>query len=197
MTILAERPRTTKAAHRGPKSSSEQLPDVALERAVGEHAGIQPAFRAYVQSRKGLASAFRKRARHDREAFVDAEKKLHAYEEAMQRAITEREEAEQQALKCYAEALCRSEAKASEEYRQRMRQALTQCRVAIEQAWNASVATSEDVTAVFASDSTVPLPLSRPVRTSPVRTVVATTRSNAVRLWSNVSLPFRKAGKTP
>jgi hypothetical protein len=172
---------------------------------AGEQPGIEPAFQAYLHSRKSLANAFRGRARSDKQAYEYAVQRYEVYERAVEQAVKDREMAERDALIAYAETLALAGERASAEYHQRMKQALKECRQTVEQAWRGAEDTSGTVTCVFAGDEGVG-PQNRTLfnRPSRPRTVAvsvlgrlnafaarlsavaragSTSGSNGVRLW--------------
>ncbi len=118
--------------------------------------GVKPAYLTYLNARKGLATAFRGRQLRDKEAYEDAQKCYQAYQQAMDNAVKAKEKAEREALALYKAAVDTAVDKASQEYRERMRQASFQCKKAIDDAWRASMETSSTMAGIFENDDVLP-----------------------------------------
>jgi hypothetical protein len=114
--------------------------------------GIRPAYYAYLEARRGLEKAFEGREHEDDEAYKDAQRRYQLCEEAMERAMKEREKAERDALDIYRETVDKAVKNASYAYRERMKQALSECEHKMEQVWRTSWETSAEMTKVFHSD---------------------------------------------
>ena len=124
--------------------------------------GIQLAYDEYLKARKRLANAFRGREFQDREAYINAAWRYRIYEEAMEKAVKAREKAEREALNIYLNTVDKALLQASEEFRERMMQALRECRHKTEQAWQSSIEISTDMTYVFQNDVSIPPVEERP-----------------------------------
>jgi len=154
------RPSTAKKANAkvvkqpvAPVAEESQVP--APEKEANAQTGVQPAYLGYLHARKGLANAFRGRQRQDEQAYEDSQRRYRAHEDAIDRALRVREKAEREALELYRATIDSAVAKASGEYRDRMRQALAECRMATDGAWKASMETSAVMTGVFEGDRPV------------------------------------------
>jgi hypothetical protein len=121
----------------------------------GVQTGVQPAYLSYLRARKGVANAFKGRQRQDDQAYEDSQRRYQAYEEAIDEALKARQKAEREAADLYRAAVDSAVEKASGEYRNRMRQALAECKSATDSAWKASMETSFGMTGVFESDRLV------------------------------------------
>ena len=196
MTISAEQQGTKRAPARSARRSAAQAEgssDVTTGGPVEPEPGVQPAYREYQQARKSLASAFRGRVRHDRAAIEHAERRYRTYDEAMDKALKNREKAERDALIAYAETLARAEEQASEVYHQRMKQALKECQQAIAQAWKESTENSGDMANVFADDKSIPSQPGMLARLPRPGAVASGVRRKVVALNASLS-PRVKAG---
>jgi hypothetical protein len=136
---------------------SDALPERATGESVVAQAGIQLAYDDYLKARKRLANAFKGREFQDREAYINASWRYRIYEKAMEKAVKDREKAEREALNIYLNTVDKALLHASEEFRDRMIQALRECRHKTEQAWQASIETSADMTYVFQNDVSIPV----------------------------------------
>jgi hypothetical protein len=119
----------------------------ALSGEVGKTA-LLPAYRTYLDGRKGLAQAFREREQRDQEAYKDAERRYHLCEQAIDRAVKARERAELDASEAYKEELDKAVEKASQTYKEKTKQALIECKQKVVDAWKSSTETSGDMTGV-------------------------------------------------
>jgi hypothetical protein len=115
--------------------------------------GISPAYRTYLEAQKHLAKAFKGRERLYQEAYNDAESRYKLCEEAMEKAVKEREKAERDAMDMYRETVDKAIEKASGVYREKMKQALMECKQKIDDAWIAAQETSAEMTAIFEGGS--------------------------------------------
>ena len=131
-----------------------RTPDI--DGAAAPAPGVKPAYLTYLHARKGLATAFRGRQLRDREALEDAQKCYQAYQQAMDNAVKAKEKAEREALGLYRTAVDSAVDKASQEYRERMRQASAQCKKVIDDAWKASMETSTTMAGIFENDEVLP-----------------------------------------
>ena len=113
---------------------------------------IPPAYRSYLEARKGLAEAFKGRERQDQEAYRDAERRYQLCEEAIEKAMKVREKAELDALDAYREAVGTAVDKASQVYKDKMKQARIECKQRVTDAWRSSMETSARMTGVFEED---------------------------------------------
>jgi hypothetical protein len=111
--------------------------------------GISPAYRSYLEAQKGLAKAFRGRGLLYQEAYNDAERRYKLCEEAMEKAVKEREKADRDAMDMYRETVDKAIEKASGVYREKLKQALMECKQKIDDAWIAARETSAEMTAIF------------------------------------------------
>jgi len=172
-------------------------PDATTDESVAA-AGIQLAYDEYLKARKRLSNAFRGREFQDREAYVSAEWRYRIYEEAMEKAVKAREKAEREALNIYLNSVDRALLQASEEFRERMMQALRECRHKTEQAWQSSIETSTDMTYVFQNDVSI-LPSENQTDVRLKKTVRK--RNNAherLRAWKNGFIAlFHRDTKAP
>jgi hypothetical protein len=131
--------------------------DGVTDESTVNQVGIQQAYDEYLKARKRLAGAFRGREFQDREAYVSAAWRYRIYEEAMEKAVKAREKAEREALNIYLNSVDKALLQASEDFRDRMMQALRECRHNTEQAWQSSIETSTDMTYVFENDVRIPI----------------------------------------
>jgi hypothetical protein len=118
--------------------------------------GVKPAYLTYLSARKGLATAFRGRQLRDKEVYEDAQECYQAYQQAIDNAVQAREKAEREALGLYRGTVESAVEKASQEYRERMRQASVQCKKATDDAWKASMETSATMAGIFENDEVLP-----------------------------------------
>lgn len=132
-------------------------PDGTTDESDATQAGIQLAYDEYLKARKRLANAFRGRESQDRVAYVSAAWRYRVYEEAMEKAVKAREKAEREALNTYLSTVDKALLQASEEFREKMLQALRECRHKTEQAWQSSIEISTDMTYVFQNDVSIPV----------------------------------------
>ncbi len=109
---------------------------------------LLPAYRTYLQGRKGLAQAFRDREQRDQEAYKDAERRYHICEQAIDNAVRVRETAEEYACGAYREEMDRAIEKASQTYKDKTKQALVDCKQRVVDAWRSSAETSGDMSGV-------------------------------------------------
>jgi phenylalanyl-tRNA synthetase alpha subunit len=126
--------------------------DKAISDSERVEEGVQPAYRTYLEARKGLAKAFRLRVQQDQEAYKDAERQYQAYENAINTAIQLREKAERDALEKYREDLDIAIYKASLAYKEKLKQARMKCKQSVMDAWTNSMGTSTRMTRVFEED---------------------------------------------
>ena len=118
--------------------------------------GVQPAYLDYLQARKGLATAFRGRQLYDKQAYDDSQRCYQSYEQAIENAFKTRQKAEREALAIYRSAIDTAVEKASQEYRERMREASVQCKRTTDDSWKASMQTSGAMADIFNNDQTLP-----------------------------------------
>ncbi len=130
-----------------PQDQITQSEDPVLSGEVGKTA-LLPAYRTYLEGRKGLAQAFREREQRDQEAYKDAERRYHLCEQAIDRAMKAREKAELDASEAYREEVEKGVEKASQAYREKTKQALVECKQKVVEAWRSSTETSGDMTGV-------------------------------------------------
>ncbi len=109
---------------------------------------LLPAYRTYLEGRKGLAQAFRDREQRDQEAYKDAERRYHICEQSIDRAIRAREGAEYAASEEYKEDLDRAIERASQAYKEKTRQVLADCKQKVVEAWRSSTESSGDMNGV-------------------------------------------------
>ncbi len=129
--------------------------DIAISDSDLVEEGIQPAYRTYLEARKGLAKAFKWRVHQDQEAYKDAERQYQVYEDAINTAIQLREKAERNALEKYKEDLDITIYKASLAYKERMKQARMECKQSVMDAWMNSMETSTRMTRAFEEDRNI------------------------------------------
>ena len=116
---------------------------------------VKPAYRNYLEARKGLAEAFRGRALRDQEACKDAEQRYQLCEEAIEKAMKVREKAELNALEAYREELNKAVEKASQEYKGKMKQALIECKQNVMEAWKSSMENSVRMKGIFEEERNI------------------------------------------
>ncbi len=109
---------------------------------------LLPAYRTYLEGRKGLAQAFRDREQRDQEAYKDAERRYHICEQAIDNAVKMREAAEEDASAAYKEDLDKAIERASLTYKDKTKQALADCKQRVVESWRSSAETSGDMTGV-------------------------------------------------
>ena len=110
--------------------------------------GLSPAYRTYLDARKSLAQAFKERERQDQEASRDAELRYQLCEEAINKAMKEREKAELDASDVYREDVDKAIDKASQTYKDTTKHALIECKQKIMDAWQSSMESSAEITDV-------------------------------------------------
>ena len=110
--------------------------------------GVQPTYRTYVETRKALAEALKRRERRDKEAYREAEQRYQLCEEAIEMATRVREKAELDALDRYREDVD----KASQAYKDKMKQARIECKQMVLDAWRDSMGTSAQIRSFFEQD---------------------------------------------
>lgn len=156
--------------------------------------GVQPAYLDYLQARKGLATAFRGRQLYDKQAYDDSQRCYQSYEQAIENAFKTRQKAEREALAIYRSAVDSAVEKAAQEYRERMREASSQCKKTTDDSWKASMQTSGAMADIFNNDQTLPqVDSSR--SSSPVKNVVASFGRGLIAVKNGaVSLAGRTAG---
>lgn len=137
-----------------PIVEAAQAPDV--DGPVAPAPGVKPAYLTYLHARKGLATAFTGRQIRDKEALEEAQQCYESYQQAMDNAVKTKEKAEREALALYKAVVESAVDKASQEYRERMRQASAQCKKAIDDAWMASMDTSTTMAGIFENDDVLP-----------------------------------------
>jgi hypothetical protein len=113
-----------------------------------DSSAIQPAYQAYLEGRKALAQAFRSRERHDQEAYREAERRYRLCEEAIDKAMTLREKAEQDASETYRDDVDKAVDKASQGYKDETKRALIECKQRVMDAWRSSMETPSQMTDV-------------------------------------------------
>ena len=86
---------------------------------------LGPTYQAYLEARKSLARAFRGRELRDQEAYRDAERRYELCDEAIEKAMGIRENAEQDASNTYREDVDKIVDKASRAYKDRTKQAFS------------------------------------------------------------------------
>ena len=109
---------------------------------------LLPAYRTYLEGRKGLAQAFRDREQRDQEAYKDAERRYHLCEQAIDNAVKVREAAEESASVAYREDVDRAIERASQTYKDKTKQALVDCKQRVVESWRTSAETSGDMSGV-------------------------------------------------
>jgi len=109
---------------------------------------LGPTYQAYLEARKSLARAFRGRELRDQEAYRDAERRYELCDEAIEKAMGIRENAEQDASNTYREDVDKIVDKASRAYKDRTKQALIECKQRVMDAWRSSADTSTQMTSV-------------------------------------------------
>ena len=120
--------------------------------------GVRPAYSTYLEARKGLAEAFKQRVRQDQEAYREAEQRYQLCEEAIEMAIKVREKAELDALDAYREDVDKAVNKASQAYKDKMKQARIECKQRVMDAWRDSIETSAQITGFFEQDRNMKRP---------------------------------------
>ena len=120
--------------------------------------GVRPAYRTYLEARKGLAEAFKQRVRQDQEAYRQAEQRYQLCEEAIEMAIKVREKAEMDALDAYREDVDKAVNQASQAYKDKMKQARIECKQRVMDAWRDSIETSTQITGFFEQDRNMKSP---------------------------------------
>ena len=116
--------------------------------------GIRPAYRTYLEARKDLGEALRERKRLDQEASREAERRYQLCEETIERAIERREKAELDALDAYRQTID----KASQVYKDTMKEARIECKQRVMDAWRDSTDTSAQIAGVFRQDKKMERP---------------------------------------
>jgi hypothetical protein len=119
-------------------------------------AEVPTAYNTYVGAQKALGVAFKGKNRQDRQAYKEAERRYHAYDDAINRALRARERDEQEALEVYKKTVERAVGRAAEAYRDSLKEALRTCRRATQQAWKDSGETSEQMEDFFFGDRQAP-----------------------------------------
>jgi hypothetical protein len=97
---------------------------------VKSQSKIRETYQGYVEAQKDFEDAFKERERENQEAFKDAENKYKAYENAIEISFTDRETAEQAALRNYQKTV----ESARVIYSGAMKKALLECQNSTEQA---------------------------------------------------------------
>jgi len=146
----ATRARTRTIASTGTDELQDQVleaPEPATSGEAGKTA-LLPAYRTYLEGRKGLAQAFKEREQRDHEAYKDAERRYHQCEQAIDRAIKTREKAESDASETYKQDLDKAVEKAAQTYKERAKQVLVECKQKVVEAWKTSTEASGDMTGV-------------------------------------------------
>jgi hypothetical protein len=127
---LKDKERTTAAPAAGPGTSTpEQQPS---------RIALGSAYRAYLESRKTLALAFKNREMQDLEAYKDTERRYHQCREARDMAVKNREKAEFEAAEVFRMEVDKAIERATQVYRDRTRLALSECKQKVMDAWKDS-----------------------------------------------------------
>jgi len=177
-------------------TASKNSQEETTEETAEAQAGIRLAYDEYLSARKRLADAFRGRECQDREAYVSAAWRYRVYEEAMQKAEKAREKSERQALNIYLKTVDKALGRASEDLRERMIEALRECRRKTEEAWQSSIEISTDMTYVFQNDVNIQETESRPWIHKKINTGGKSIRK-IVRTWmKGLSVLLRRDTKT-
>jgi len=149
--------RSAVKAFRQPAAPAAEVPqESSVDGPATPRPGVKPAYLTYLNARKGLATAFRGRQLRDKEAYENAQQCYQAYQQAMDNAVKAKEKAEREALGLYRATVDSAVDKASQEYRERMRQASIQCKKGIDDAWKASMETSTTMAGIFENDEVLP-----------------------------------------
>lgn len=143
-----------KAQEQNPVETAELAETVTADGGETKTA-VKPAYRNYLEARKGLAEAFRGRSLRDQEACKDAERRYQLCEEAIEKAMKVREKAELDALEAYREELNKAVEKASQEYKGRMKQALIECKQHVLEAWKSSMENSTRMKGIFEEERNI------------------------------------------
>jgi len=114
----------------------------------GTKTALLPAYRAYLEGRKGLALAFKEREYRDQEAYKDAERRYHLCDEAIEKAMRLREKAELDASDAYKEDVDKAFDKASQAHKDKTKQALLECKRRVVDAWKTSTEAASEMTGV-------------------------------------------------
>jgi hypothetical protein len=125
-----------------------ELEEMVKGDADGVKTALLPAYRTYLEGRKGLAQAFKEREYRDQEAYKDVERRYHLCQEAIDKAVRMREKAELDASDTYREDVDRVFDKASQSYKDKTRQALIECKQKVMDAWRSSTEASGEMTGV-------------------------------------------------
>jgi hypothetical protein len=106
------------------------------------------AYRAYLESRKTLALAFKDREMQDVEAYKDTERRYHQCKEACDLAVRNREKAELEAAEVFRMEVDKAIERANQVYRDRTRLALSECKQKVMDAWKDSAESGTDTMVV-------------------------------------------------
>ena len=204
MTTTTRPRRTRKATQEnsaGPSSQPSSVGDIAQPNSVEApkdpspiQPGVEPAYTRYLHARDGLADAFKGKELYDRIAYERAQQNYRVYEETVETVISDREKAEQEALELYRQAVDAAVARASQEYRERMKRARAACMKETEKAWRDCIETSAKTSSIFQDDK-VPM-----MKTSSSESRIAATlaqvgnKALAFRTWCSSS--FRRGIKS-
>ena len=109
---------------------------------------LGPAYRTYLDGRKGLAQAFKEREYRDQEAYRDAERRYRLCQEAIEKAVQMREKAELDAADAHRVEVDKAIEKASQNYKDKTKLALSECKQRVMDAWKNSTETPEQMTSV-------------------------------------------------
>jgi hypothetical protein len=128
--------------------------------------GAQPAYRNYLDARKGLAEAFKQRVYQDQETCIEAERRYQLCEEIIAIANKMREKGELDALDAYREdvnkavnkAVKKAVKKASQAYMEKIELLRIECKQRIMDAWRDSIVTSTQIADVFELDRNLKSP---------------------------------------
>jgi hypothetical protein len=120
--------------------------------------GARPAYLTYLDARKGLAEAFKQRVRQDKEICKEAEWRYQLCESAIEMAIKVREKGELDALDAYREDVNKAVNKASQVYKDKMKQLRIECKQRVMDAWRGSIETSIKMTGAFEQDRNMKRP---------------------------------------
>lgn len=146
--VTRARVRTSAPTDQDETQARVQEPEEPVVSGEAGKTALLPAYRTYLEGRKALAQAFKEREQRDQEAYKDAERRYHACEQAIDRAIKTREQAESDASQAYKQELDKAVEKASQTYKERTKQALVECKQKVVEAWKTSTETSGDMTGV-------------------------------------------------
>ncbi len=146
--------KAARARYRDTVPTAQEVPTEPIVEIDGTQAtdenktALLPAYRTYLEGRKGLAQAFRDREQRDQEAYKDAERRYHICEQAIDNAVKAREAAEEDASADYKEDVDKGIERASLAYKDKTKQALADCKQRVVEAWRSSAETSGDMTSV-------------------------------------------------